>query len=130
MRQGHRTGSDCGAQLAGRGRIVNVSSVVGMTGNVGQANYAAAKAGLIGLSKSAAKELASRQITVNAVAPGYVISNMTAGVRDMDKVVGSIPLGRMGTVAEVAGLVRFLAVDPSAAYITGQTFVIDGGMTL
>mmetsp|Transcript_6225 Transcript_6225/g.9625 ORF Transcript_6225/g.9625 Transcript_6225/m.9625 type:complete len:102 (+) Transcript_6225:539-844(+) len=101
-----------------------------MTGNVGQANYAAAKAGLIGLSKSAAKELASRQITVNAVAPGYVISNMTAGVRDMDKVVGSIPLGRMGTVAEVAGLVRFLAVDPSAAYITGQTFVIDGGMTL
>ncbi|MGF1499998.1 MAG: 3-oxoacyl-[acyl-carrier-protein] reductase [Elainellaceae cyanobacterium] len=111
------------------GRIVNITSVVGLMGNAGQANYSAAKAGVIGLTKSTAKELASRGITCNAVAPGFITTDMTQDVK-ADDILKLIPLARYGTPEEVAGLVRFLAADPAAAYITGQTFNVDGGMVM
>lgn len=111
------------------GRIVNLSSVVGLHGNAGQANYAASKAGIIGLTKSAAKELASRGITVNAVAPGYIATDMTAVLPDevTEKVLAGIPAARLGEAQEVAKAVAFLASD-AAAYITGQVLPVDGGM--
>jgi 3-oxoacyl-[acyl-carrier protein] reductase len=102
------------------GRVINISSVVGRTGQAGQVNYAATKAGLIGLTRSLAREVASRNITVNAVAPGYIATPMTA-------VLAQIPLGRAGTEADVAGAVVFLASD-SASYITGHTLDVNGGM--
>ncbi|EGK13474.1 3-oxoacyl-[acyl-carrier-protein] reductase [Kroppenstedtia eburnea] len=111
------------------GRIINISSVVGISGNPGQANYVAAKAGVIGLTKSAAKELASRGITVNAVAPGFIETDMTAqlGEEVRGELMSQIPLSRLGKPEDVAGAVRFLASD-AAGYITGQTLHVDGGM--
>ncbi|XP_073122545.1 3-oxoacyl-[acyl-carrier-protein] reductase 4-like [Henckelia pumila] len=115
-----------------KGRIINIASVVGLVGNVGQANYAAAKAGVIGFTKSVAKEYSSRNITVNAVAPGFIASDMTAklGADIEKKILESIPLGRYGKTEEVAGLVQFLALNPAANYITGQVLTIDGGMVM
>lgn len=113
------------------GKIINISSVVGITGNVGQCNYAAAKAGVIGFTKSLAKELASRSINVNAIAPGFIETDMTNTLSDKakDKIIGNIPLKRIGKVQEIAELVGFLASD-SASYITGQVINIDGGMVI
>ncbi len=113
-----------------RGRIINIASVSGLMGNPGQANYAAAKAGVIGFTKTVAKELASRSITVNAVAPGFIATDMTADLKNGEEILKFIPLGRYGTPEEVAGLVRFLAADPAAAYITGQVLNVDGGMVM
>lgn len=113
------------------GRIINISSVSGIMGNAGQANYAASKAGLIGLTKTIARELAGRGVTVNAVAPGFIDTDMTHVLPENIKtaVVGKIPLGRFGTVADIAAAVAFLA-SPEAGYITGQTLVVDGGMVM
>jgi 3-oxoacyl-[acyl-carrier protein] reductase len=111
------------------GRIINISSVAGLMGNPGQGNYSAAKAGVIGFTKTVAKELASRGITVNAVAPGFIETDMTHDL-NAEGILKYIPLGRYGQPAEIAGMVRFLAADPAAAYITGQTFNVDGGMVM
>lgn len=113
------------------GRIINISSVVGLTGNAGQANYAASKAGLIGLTKATAKELASRGITANCVAPGYIETDMTNQLSDKikDALIENIPLGRIGQASDIASIVRFLASD-EAGYITGQTITVDGGMVM
>ena len=116
---------------ARKGRIINISSVVGQTGNPGQANYSASKAGLFGLTKSAAKELAARNITVNAIAPGYIATEMTDAVSDeaRDAFLRNIPLARAGQADEVAAAIAFLASD-DAAYITGQTVNVDGGLVM
>lgn len=111
------------------GRIINIASVAGQMGNPGQANYSAAKAGVIGFTKTVAKELASRGITVNAVAPGFIATDMTSELKS-EEILKYIPLGRYGEPEEVAGMVRFLAADAAAAYITGQVFNVDGGMVM
>jgi 3-oxoacyl-[acyl-carrier protein] reductase len=111
------------------GRMINIASVAGQMGNPGQANYSAAKAGVIGFTKTVAKELSSRGITVNAVAPGFIATDMTNDLK-AEGILQFIPLGRYGQPEEVAGMVRFLAADPAAAYITGQTFNVDGGMVM
>ncbi|MDR2587397.1 MAG: 3-oxoacyl-[acyl-carrier-protein] reductase [Coriobacteriales bacterium] len=113
------------------GRIINISSVVGITGNAGQANYAASKAGVIGLTKSAARELAGRGVTVNAVAPGFISTDMTAVLDDKtrESLQTSIPLKRLGEPEDIARVVAFLASE-AAAYVTGQVIAVDGGMTI
>jgi 3-oxoacyl-[acyl-carrier protein] reductase len=113
------------------GRVINISSVVGITGNRGQANYAASKAGLIGLTKSVAKELASRNVLVNAVAPGYITTDMTHDLPEAarEALMSQIALGRLGSPQDIAPVVRFLA-GPGAAYMTGQVLVVDGGMVM
>jgi 3-oxoacyl-[acyl-carrier protein] reductase len=113
------------------GRIVNVGSVVGLTGNAGQANYAASKAGLVGLTRSLAKEFAGRSITANVIAPGFIRTDMTAAIPEdsQQQMLQAIPLGRFGQPEDVAAAVVFLCSD-AASYITGQTLVVDGGMTM
>jgi 3-oxoacyl-[acyl-carrier protein] reductase len=119
------------ALMKSRGRVVNISSVVGLVGNAGQSNYAASKAGLLGLTRSAAKELASRGVCVNAIAPGFIQTDMTAqmGEAAARELASSIPLQRIGTPEEVALAVDYL-VGPGGAYVTGQTLVVDGGLSL
>jgi 3-oxoacyl-[acyl-carrier protein] reductase len=123
-------------QLAGKsmmkrrsGRIISISSISGVRGNAGQINYCAAKAGIVGMTKCLAKELASRNITVNVVAPGYIDTDMTSALpeRVKESVLAQVPLGRMGRPEDIAETVAFLASD-RAAYITGQTILVDGGM--
>lgn len=111
------------------GRIINIASVAGQMGNPGQANYSAAKAGVIGFTKTVAKEMASRGVTVNAVAPGFIATDMTEGLGS-EEIIKFIPLGRYGQPEEVAGMIRFLATDAASAYITGQVFNVDGGMVM
>jgi len=120
-----------GMMKARWGRIVNVTSVVGMGGAAGQANYAASKAGLIGLTKSVARELGSRGITCNAVAPGFIETDMTGGLPEETRAqaIAAAPAGRLGTPGDVAGVIAFLVSD-EAAFVTGQTIVVDGGLTL
>ncbi|MGD9547993.1 MAG: 3-oxoacyl-[acyl-carrier-protein] reductase [Candidatus Krumholzibacteriia bacterium] len=116
---------------ARQGRLINISSVIGLTGNAGQANYAASKAGIIALTKSVAKELGGRNVTCNAVAPGFIATDMTADLPEKVKtaMLEQIPLKRFGEGRDVAGVVRFL-LSPEASYITGQTLVVDGGMVV
>ena len=118
-----------GMMKARKGRIVNIASVIGVTGNAGQANYAAAKAGIIAFSKSLAKEIGSRGITVNVVAPGFIDTDMTRALPDAarDALLGQIALGRLGDAADIANAVAFLA-GPTGAYITGETLHVNGGM--
>ena len=111
-----------------RGRIINIASVAGQLGSVGQVNYTASKAGVIGLTKAFAREFASRNICINAVCPGFIATDMTAGLSNENNIISSIPMKRLGTPEEVSGLVLYLATDPSAAYITGHCFNIDGGL--
>jgi 3-oxoacyl-[acyl-carrier protein] reductase len=114
-----------------KGRIISITSVVGLMGNAGQVNYAAAKAGVIGLTKSLARELASRNITANAVAPGFIDTDMTRGLPEAQKeaLIAQIPAGRLGSPEDIAAAVAFLA-SPAAAYITGQTLSVNGGMLM
>ncbi len=116
---------------ARKGKIINIASIIGITGNAGQANYAASKAGIIGFSKSVARELASRNITVNSVAPGYIQTDMTGKLKDQvkEEILKSIPQGRFGTPQDVAQVCLFLA-SSEADYITGQTIVVDGGLAI
>ena len=116
---------------ARNGKIINISSVVGIAGNAGQTNYSASKAGIIGFTKSLAKEIASRNILVNAVAPGFIETNMTDVLKDdvKQEIAKNIPLKRMGTTQDVANVVKFLASDDSS-YITGQVINVDGGMLM
>lgn len=111
------------------GRIINITSVSGQVGNPGQANYSAAKAGVIGFTRTVARELATRGITVNAVAPGFIATDMTNDL-NAEPILKQIPLGRYGQPEDIAGLIRFLAADPAAAYITGQVMNVDGGMVM
>lgn len=128
LRTAARGGSASGGD---DGRIINISSIIGITGNPGQANYAASKAGIIGFTKAMARELASRGITVNAVAPGYIQTDMTAQLKENTRstILKQIPLGRFGTQDDVASVCLFLASN-EASYITGQTIVVDGGMAV
>jgi len=118
-----------GMMKARRGRIINIASVVGVMGNAGQANYAAAKAGMIGFTKSLAREVGSRGITVNVVAPGFIVTDMTDALGDAARaaLVGQVPLGRLGAPEDIAHAVAFLA-SPQAGYITGETLHVNGGM--
>jgi 3-oxoacyl-[acyl-carrier protein] reductase len=113
------------------GRIIGISSVVGVTGNAGQGNYAAAKAGMIGMCKSLAAEVASRNVTVNCIAPGFIESPMTAALNEAQRqaILARVPMGRLGTGADVAAAVVYLA-SPQASYITGQTLHVNGGMAM
>ena len=111
------------------GRIINITSVAGQMGNAGQSNYSASKAGVIGFTKTVARELAPRAITVNAVAPGFITTDMTDGLKS-DPILKMIPLARYGQPEEVAGMIQFLASSSAAAYITGQVFNVDGGMVM
>jgi 3-oxoacyl-[acyl-carrier protein] reductase len=117
--------------MSKKGKIISIASIIGITGNAGQANYAASKAGIIGFSKSVAKELASRGITSNVVAPGYIRTDMTAqlGEKVQEEILKNVPLGRLGEASDVAGACLFLA-SKAGDYITGQTIVVDGGLAI
>ncbi|NEP84213.1 MAG: 3-oxoacyl-[acyl-carrier-protein] reductase [Okeania sp. SIO3C4] len=112
------------------GRIINIASIAGQMGNPGQSNYSAAKAGVIGFTKTVAKELANRGITANAVSPGFIATDMTKDLKNSEEIIKFIPMGRYGTPEEVAGMIKFLAADSAANYITGQVFNVDGGMVM